>query len=266
MRYKFITTTFSFICFLFVASPTLAGTVLDNIKQTGVLKVAIREDAPPFGYVDSNAKSRGYCLDFLALLRNKLNQVLGRDVIAIRLLKSNTNNRFELVGEGLVNIECGPNTIRQNISESVTFSPDFLTTGTQFLIKTSNANKINLESSLTNLRIGLIANTTTEEFITKHYPLAQQEKFQGVTARTRGVQALQQGKIDAFVSDGILLTGEAVRQNLSLQEYSVIPEIPITRDRYGMIIPSNDPQWQNFVNNVIKSKESQRLLIKWFGT
>jgi polar amino acid transport system substrate-binding protein len=266
MKYRFITTTLSFISFLIASPQTSAETVLETIQKTGVVKVAIREDAPPFGYLDSNGNLQGYCLDFFALFRKKLTQVLEREVLAIRLLKSNPDNRFELVDRGLVNLECGPNTIRNNIPDGVTFSTDFLTTGTQFLIKGNSAKEINLESNLQNVRIGLIRRTTTEEFITNRYPLAKIQKFQGVTARMRGVQALEQGKIDAFVSDGILLRGEAAIQNLSLEEYSLIPQPPITRDRYGMIIPSGDRSWHNLVNQIINSKESQELLNQWFGT
>ena len=244
--------------------PSSAEPVLDKIRKTGVVKLAIREDSAPFGYLDRAGNLQGYCLDFFALLRNKLTQELDRDTLAIRLLKSRLTNRFELVERGLVDLECGPNTIRDNLTNHVEFSASFFLTGTQFLVKSNQANIFEIDRSFSDLNIGIITNTSTEEFITNRYPQARLEKFQGVTGRMRGVQALQQGKIDAFVSDGILLRGEAVIQNLSFQAYRLIPEQPLTCDRYGMIIPKGDSQWSNFINSVIKSQEAEKLFEKWF--
>ena len=249
---------------LLLPSPSLAESVLDRVKDTGVVKLAIREDASPFGYLDRAGNLQGYCLDFFALLRNKLTQELKRDVIAVRLLKSRLANRFELVERGFVDLECGPNTIRDNLTNNIGFSQPFFLTGTQFLIKDNLANILKLNNIFADLTIGLIAHTTTEEFISNKYPRAKVEKFQGITARMRGVQALQQGKIDAFISDGILLRGEADLQNLSPQTYILIPKKPITCDYYGMIIPQNDSQWRDFVNAVIASQESEKIFTKWF--
>ena len=68
-----------------------------------------------------------------------------------------------------------------------------------------------------------------------------------------------------MISDGILLRGEAQQLGLSSVEYSLIPDVPLTCDRYGMIIQSNDPGWQDFVNSVINSPEAAALSNAWFG-
>ncbi|MGL4883097.1 MAG: amino acid ABC transporter substrate-binding protein, partial [Waterburya sp.] len=66
------------LCLLFLASPVKAETVLAKIQRTGVLTLAVREDAPPFGYLDANDNLQGYCLDFFALLEKQLNNKLER--------------------------------------------------------------------------------------------------------------------------------------------------------------------------------------------
>ncbi|MBE9168251.1 amino acid ABC transporter substrate-binding protein [Pleurocapsales cyanobacterium LEGE 06147] len=268
MSSKLIAITITIFCSILLPRATAAETVLDTIERTGLLRVAIREDAAPFGYLDAGGNIRGYCLDFFALLRRKLTQFLQRDIIVIRLLKSNASNRFQLVAEGLVYLECGPNTISTEIQvpNQIEFSTAFFISGTQFLIQRDNRQRINLDSNLQDIAIGVIRNTTTEQYISDRYPLAEQQQFQGSAARMRGVQTLQQGRLDAFVSDGILLIAEVERQNLPLQNYILIPEQPLTCDRYGMILPANEPQWRNFVNSVIESKESEKLLSRWLGS
>ena len=61
----FITSGWLLLC---LASTARAESTLDKIKRTGVLKVAIRQDAAPFGYLDANDNLQGYCLDFFTIL------------------------------------------------------------------------------------------------------------------------------------------------------------------------------------------------------
>ena len=251
--------------FLFgLAASAKAEATLNKIQRTGVLNVAIREDAPPFGYLDANENLQGYCLDFFALLETQLIEELKRNTLSLKLYKSTAGNRFDLLARNIVDLECGPNTIRSDIPENTNFSTSFFITGTQFLVKQNNS--LDLEQELgKETELGVINNTTTEKFIAQRYPSATLFKYSGVTARIRGIQAVEQGKIDAMISDGILLRGEAQQLGLSSVEYSLIPDVPLTCDRYGMIIQSNDPGWQDFVNSVINSPEAAALSNAWFG-
>ena len=240
-------------------------TILEEIEETGLLKVGIREDAVPFGYRDINGDLEGLCLDFIALLREKLKQKLNKQVIAIKLYKSTLFNRFELVSDRIVDLECGPNTIRELPEYQIQFSQPFFLTGTQLLIRSEKVNSLNLNGSLENVNIGVLRNTTNEELMAEKYPLANLVKFEGVTGRYRGIQALRGGKIDAFASDGILLVGEALTQGLRLgQNYRLIPKNPIDCEEYGLILPNNDPEWWSFVNSVIKTSSAQNIYLDWF--
>lgn len=250
---------------LILTSASLAQTegTLDKIERTGVLIVALREDAPPFGYVDNNNNLQGYCLDFFTLLESRLTEKLERNSLSVKLYKSTINNRFDLVSRDVIDLECGPNTIRSDLAENVGFSAGFLVTGTQFLIDRDR--QLDLESDLNGKRLGVINNTTTEEFVAQRYPLATIRKYSGVTARTRGIEAVAQGRLDAMISDGILLRAEARQQGLSSARYPLIPNLPLTCDRYGMIIQDEDSQWRDFVNSVINSPEATALSNAWFS-
>jgi polar amino acid transport system substrate-binding protein len=238
--------------------------VLEKIERTGVVKLGIREDAPPFGYVDATGNSQGYCLDFFALLRDKLTQHLQRNVVAIQLIKSRINNRFKLIEQNSIDLECGPNTINPNNSV-IAFSTSFFTTGMQFLVDRNNLKSIDLDGTLGGISIGVVGNSSTEETIRTRYPEAIIERFEGTNPRRSGVRALKQGRIEMMVSDGILLRAEAQRQNLPKQTYLLIPETPLSCDRYGMILPKGDKEWQSFVDSAISSPEAKILLHKWFA-
>ncbi|ACB50720.1 putative extracellular solute-binding protein, family 3 precursor [Crocosphaera subtropica ATCC 51142] len=241
-------------------------TVLEKIDKTGLLEVGIREDAVPFGYRDINGNLEGLCLDFIAILREKLKQKLNKKVIAIKLYKSTLYNRFELASDRIVDLECGPNTIREVPEYQVQFSQPFFLTGTQLLVSIDQAKTINPDGSLENVDIGVLRNTTNEQLIAEKYPLANLVKFEGVTGRSRGIQALRGDKIDAFASDGILLVGEALIQNLRLGvDYSLVPTNPIDCEEYGLILPDNNPEWLSFINSVIQAPSAQNIYRDWFG-
>ncbi|MGK7939700.1 MAG: amino acid ABC transporter substrate-binding protein [Crocosphaera sp.] len=241
-------------------------TVLERINKTGLLKVGIREDAVPFGYRDINQKLQGLCLDFIAVLREEIKQKLNKEVIAIKLYKSTLFNRFELVSDRIVDLECGPNTIREIADYNIQFSSAFFLTGTHLLIKTDAQKRINPNGDLENVNIGVLKNTSNEQLMMQKYPLANLVRFQGVTGRYRGIQALQGGKIDAFASDGILLLGEALIQRLRLgKDYTLVPRNPIDCEKYGLILPDNDPQWLAFIDSVIMSNSEKKIYQKWFG-
>ncbi|MEA5508880.1 amino acid ABC transporter substrate-binding protein [Crocosphaera sp. UHCC 0190] len=253
---------------LLLSLPTNAQTetVLEKINQTGLLKVGIREDAVPFGYRDINGDLNGLCLDFIAVVRGELQRKLNKKVIAIKLYKSTLFNRFELVSDRIVDLECGPNTIRAVSDYNIQFSSPFFRTGTQLLVKAENEQLINSNSTLENVLIGVLRNTSNEQLISQKYPSANQVEFQGVTGRFRGLQALQGGKIEAFASDGILLIGEALIQGLAIgKDYVLLPKYPLDCENYGLILPKNDPEWLNFVNSVIKNSASRSSFEQWFG-
>jgi polar amino acid transport system substrate-binding protein len=262
---KLIILTLVILSNVFAALPAKSETVLEKIKRTGLLEVAMREDAIPFGYRDSNNNLQGLCLDFIQLLREELKHKLNLQIISVKIYKSTLFNRFQLLENKTVDFECGPNSIRKTIPNGVSFSRPFFVTGTQFLVRSDNQNNFNFSSSLEGISIGVLRDTTTQELLRQKYPLATYQEFQGVTGRLRGIQSLRRNRIDAFASDGILLIGEAVILGLSLgKDYQLIPPNPLNCDYYGFILPANDLQWQEFINGVIVTSENRNIFKKWF--
>ncbi|MDV3000866.1 MAG: Glutamate/aspartate import solute-binding protein [Chroococcopsis gigantea SAG 12.99] len=246
--------------------PSQAESVLDKIKRTGLLEVGIRDDAAPFGYRDRYNNLEGVCLDLINLIKEEIKKELSLDIISIKIYQSTLNNRFELVSNKRIDLECAYNTITHKPDANIDFSRPFFITGTQFLVKKLERGKINIYRNLINVNIGVLRDTTTQQFIENRFPLAKVQTFQGQTARSRGIQALQRGRIDAFASDGILLIGEAVLLDLSIgDQYILVPQTPLECSYYGLILPKDDPVWRDFINGVIGTKENRRIFRNWFS-
>lgn len=256
-------TVLGLISSLLLPLPGFGATVLEEIRRTGVLKVGIRQDAAPFGYVDEQGDWQGYCFDLANALQASLEEQMPGKEIQLEVVQSTLENRFEIVPDGTVHLECGPNTIRNDVP-GVTFSTAFFITGTHFLIKAENTEQFAFGSNLAGLRMGALTGTITENFISEKYPQAELVRFTGVTGRADGVGAVASNEIDGFFSDGILLIGEVVRQDLSSDSYTLVPERPLTCDFYGLVLPAGDNQWRNTVNSFIDNQQAKEVWGNWF--
>ncbi|WAL61036.1 alpha/beta fold hydrolase [Thermocoleostomius sinensis] len=226
-----------------------SGATLQTIAETGVLRAAIRVDSPPFGFVDANDQIRGYCVTLLTGLTDRLQQQLGTPVRLDISTESTRENRFAIVQDGTVQIECGPNRLRPDL-EDVRFSTPFFLTGTQFLVRTTETEQINPLSNLANVRVGVV-DETTAAFVRQRYPRATLVPFAENSTITTGVQALVDGTIDAMAADGILLLNAADRANLSTNDYTLLPRGPLTCAPYSLILPEDDAQWQETVDDFL---------------
>ncbi|NET36821.1 MAG: alpha/beta fold hydrolase [Cyanothece sp. SIO1E1] len=244
--------------------PDRPESILREIEQTGLLKAGIRQDTAPFSYLDDTEQPTGYCLELLNSFADQLEAQL-ETPIRLEIAPSTLDNRFEIVRDQTVHLECGPNTIRTDVA-GVAFSTPFFITGTQFLIPADKTTNFDTLGSLTNVRMGVLRNSLTEQFVQTQYPQSEAIKFRGATGRTEALQALLEGQIDTFASDGILLVGQALTQkNLSPTDYSLVPERPLTCDAYGLILPADDAQWRSTVNAFIGSDLAGQTWDSWFS-
>ena len=239
-----------------------ARTVEQDIEKTGVLKVGVREDSPLFGFGSEKA---GYCTDFANSLAENLSQQLGK-TIKTELVKSTTQNRWNLVKDGTVHLECGPNTIAPDREQEygIKFSQPFFVTATQVFTRIDST-----EESLKSGTIGIIKGTTNEQEIRLLYPDKQiNDSF---TSRSQGINAVQLQEIKGFASDGILLEGTASVLEINPNKYTLVTpligNIPLCA-AYGMILPEGEKnsQWHDTVNSwIAKSGQAEEIWKTWFN-
>ena len=245
--------------------PPRDESVLAEIERTGVLKVGLRKDAAPFGFIDQTGAWDGYCGDLALSLGDYLTEQLNRDVpIQVVELTSTLDNRYDLVKDGFVHLECGPNTLRTDLPGVVFSSPIFVSSA-RFLTLANPANPVNPNLPLAGLRLGVLGNTTTETFVQTTYPQAERVMFSGPEGRQNAIQAVQSGTIDAFVGDGILTYATLILDGKSPEDFSLFPDQPLTCEFYGLALPENDPQWRTMVNQYLDSDGEKAISNAWFA-
>ncbi|MEB3290397.1 MAG: alpha/beta hydrolase [Leptolyngbya sp.] len=245
--------------------PPRDESILAEIERTGVLTVGLRKDAAPFGFIDQTGAWDGYCGNLALSLGDYLTDHLNREVpIQVVEITSTLDNRYDLVKEGFVHLECGPNTLRTDVPGVVFSSPIFVSSA-QFLTLANPANPVNPNLPLAGLRLGVLSNTTTETFVQSTYPQAERVLFPGPEGRQNAIQAVEAGTIDAFVGDGILTYATLLLDGKSPDNFALAPNQPLTCEFYGLALPENDPQWRRLVNQYLDSPRESAISGAWFA-
>jgi len=243
------------------AAPALAQTALDKIKQTGVLTAGTRTASIPFAFINEKNEWIGFSIDFLEVVRERLEKKLGRPV---KLDKKEVTpaTRIPLIANRTIDVECGSTTYTRGRDETVDFSINFFITGSQLLVKKGSG--IKTLADVAGKRVGAAQGTTNEKALRVQQPKADLVTFQDHAA---GFLALEQGKIVAYVTDGILLAGLAAKAK-SPRDYEVVGDF-FTKDPYSCIVPENDSKWRDFVNHalmeLIDSGKYFDMYERWFG-
>ena len=240
-----------------VTAKTIPGkeiSVVEEIKQTGILKLAYPRNTEPFGYLEADGDWVGFCAFYGQNLANYLEKELDLATkLKIMVLPSNLNNRFDLVANRQAHLECGPNTIVENNAQ-VNFSLPFFVTGTYFLIPKTEVNNFNPNSSLAQLKIGVLKDTNTASFLNQKYPDAQPVYFEGLEAIENAIASIKNQEINAIIDDGVLLQSKLDNNESLRNNYQIVPQLPLSCDFYGLLLPKDDRQWNNLVNQFIEEK------------
>ncbi|MFN5871578.1 MAG: amino acid ABC transporter substrate-binding protein [Aphanizomenon sp.] len=218
-----------------------AETVMEKVARTGVLTAGTSRDALPFAYSDSQGKLTGYSVDMLGLIQQQLEKESGKK-IKLKLVAVTPSERIPKIINRQVDIVCDASSFTWERDKKVDFSISYGVTGTQILIK-KNSN-LGSPESLINKRVGVLSGTTNEQVIKQIQP---QAKLVYLRTRPEGFAALEQGKVDAFASDSILLEGW-LQTAKNQDSFAIVPPRPYSREGIACMVPENNSKFLNSVN------------------
>lgn len=227
-----------------VSLPSWAGAVLERIEKTGTITAGARKDAIPFGYVNEAGEWVGFSLEILELIRQQAEQQLGKP-IKLNLVEATADNRFDLIVNKDIDLECASSTFTWNRTAMVDFSVSYFADGTKIL--TAVDSDLESADSLAGRAIGVIADTTNERAIKDFQPAA---KLVYVTDQADGMAKLKSGEIEAFAGDGIVLAGLR-KASSNPEKLKVVPSFPYQYEAYACLLPKDDSDWRNLVNHAL---------------
>ncbi|MET4782894.1 glutamate ABC transporter substrate-binding protein [Glaciihabitans sp. UYNi722] len=219
------------------AADILPNSTMAAIKKRGKLIVAEALDAPLLSQQDpSNPDSvTGFDADLAKLLAI---YIIGKPNVEIVPPASET--REALLANGTVDVVFNTYTITTQRAAQVDFAGPYFESGLAVAVKSDNKNIKSIDD-LAGKTVIVGANTPAVTAVPEKQPTAKIVSF---GTDPEAVQALTQGRGDAYVQDLTLLASDAV----SNKAIKVVGQ-PFTKEAYGIGLKHDDSDFKKFINS-----------------
>jgi len=179
------------------ARPVSADDLLNQIRAKKMMTVGVKTDYPPFGYLVGD-KNAGYEIDLV----HRIAKDLIGDENAVTFVPVLSANRIQYLQTGKVDFLMATVSVTDARKKIVHFASPDAKSGWTLLVKKGST--IKGVADLAGKNVVVFPGTTNEAGITREAPNAVQVKLNSVA---EGVQALQQGRAEAFAMDESLFAG-----------------------------------------------------------
>lgn len=231
-----------------ITAPAGAQT-LDRIRESGEIKIGFRTDAAPLSYADEDGNAGGYSLLVCIAVADAVSDYLEIDELNASFHPVTTENRFDKIANGEIDILCGATTITLARRELVDFSIPIYVDGSVVLLPRNGSPSF---KALAGKRIGVRAGTTTADALkntlTSSGIEAEEVPFE---SHDEGVLALRDGKIDAYFGDQSILTYQLVSKELG-SDLRLTQDL-MTVEKQGLAMARGDSEFRLVVDNAIST-------------
>ncbi|MDR6972629.1 glutamate ABC transporter substrate-binding protein [Leifsonia shinshuensis] len=219
----------------------LSGSTMEKIKKRGKLIVAEALDAPLLSQQDPTdpSKVNGFDAELAKLLAT---YILGKPNVEIVPPASET--REAMLQNDTVDVVFNTYTITEERAKQVDFAGPYFESGLAVAVKSDNKD-ISSYKDLDGKTVIVGANTPAVTEVPKIAPKATVTAFGTDPA---AVQALIQGRGDAYVQDYTLLASDAASE----KQIKVVGQ-PFTKEPYGIGLKHGDDDFKKFVNDWLKT-------------
>ena len=248
-----------------VLEKSASAGVLDRISQDKTIRIAYREDAPPFSYKDKIGEPAGFMVDLCRGVAKKLAEQLNLTPLNVTYVAVTAADRFETIRQQKADLLCEPTSATLSRRELVDFSLATFVDGASLMIRADGPHDL---KAMSGKKIGVLAGTTTEQ------GLRNTLKAVGITAdiipaktHAEGLSMLDDGKISAYFGDRSILVslirGSKAPRKLALAEnyLSVEP--------YALALPHGDDEFRLAVDralsHIYRSGEIAGIFNRTFG-
>jgi len=261
-------------CILALALLLAAGTVhaqsqegrLKKIAATKSITIAYRSDATPFSFTDDKQQIGGFSIDLCKRVVNSIERQLKLQGLQVKWHPVTSQTRFDAVAKGQADMECGSSTVTLARLKQVDFSSTIFVESTGVLTKAGSG--LRSLSDMSGRSIAVIGGTTNEGAV--HEQLKRRQLSATVVpfkTRDEAFAALEDGKVDAFASDKMLLLG-AARNARDQKSLFLMPD-QLSFEPYGIVLPRGDAALRLAVNTglaqIYAGDEIVEIFRRWFA-
>jgi ABC-type amino acid transport substrate-binding protein len=239
---------------------------LKKIATAKTINIAYRTDAIPFSFADDKNQPVGFSIDLCKRVVSSIERQLNIQGLQTKWVAVTAQNRFDAVAKGQADLECGASTVTLSRLKQVDFSSYIFVETTGLVVK--QAPGYQSISDLSGKTIAVVAGTTNERAINDQL---KRRKLNATVVpfktRDEGFAAVEEGKVDAFASDQLLLVGAAskAKDPASLK----LLQDELSFEPYGIALPRGDAAFRLAVNTglaqIYGSDEIGEIFGRWFA-
>ena len=260
-----------------------AAQTLERIKETKTLRIGHRADARPFSFVDEAGNPAGYVIELCRAIAEGLQQQLGLPDLKVEYVQVDTQDRFEAVAGGKIDLECGSSTVTLSRREIVSFSLPTFITGVSAALRADESSILRdvlagrrsaapsralVVEAFRDRKFGVRAGTTAEAWLEKNVEkLALRSSIVKVDDYAKGLDMLAGRDIDAFFGDRAILLDLILQRQMS--GTLELGDSHMTYEPYALALARGDEDFRLAVDRELSriygSRDVRVLFTKYFG-
>lgn len=240
------------------SAPAAAATsMIDQVKQRGVLIAGVKTDTPPFGFIDENGKNAGFEIDLITDLARRLG-------VKVKFVQAPAATRIQLLEQGRVDLLIATVSHYRSRNKVVDFSIGYLYTPQTLMVKKSS--NIKSLADLAGKRVGAASGSDAIYRLPAISPKTSVQSFPGWPD---AFFALSRGLVDAIATDTSILQGLRMASP-DPDDYVVLGSAgAYGGDYYAIALRQNDSKSRNEINFLLQDQwldgTWQRIFDKWLG-
>ena len=231
------------------------GSTMAEIQDKGKIIIGVKYDVPPFGFENpQSGEVEGFDVDFGKIIADELG-------VEPEFVEAISDNRIPFLQDGVVDLILSTMTITTDRDADIDFSnPYYIAHGR---ISVYEGSDIESADDLAGKRVCTALGSTYETTIIPK--IAPDAKIEAADSYSECLELLQNGAVDAEITDDIILAGQAATDD----KITLVGD-DLTTDPYGVGIPDGQTDMQDFVNGVLaeilEDGRWQEMYDKWVGS
>ena len=250
-----------------LVGPAVAASAatVDRIRQEQTVRIAYRQDAPPFSYKDKIGEPAGLMVDLCREVAKNLAGQLQLPSLTVSYFPVSAADRFEAITQQKADLLCEATSATLGRREQVDFSIATFVDGAGLLVRANGPKDLRAMASQ---KIGVLAGTTTEEALRNSLNDAG-IAAEVIAAKTHseGLAMLDEGKISAYFADRSILLSLA-RDSKAPGKLRLADEY-LTVEPYALALPHGDEDFRLAVDralsHIYRSGEIGAIFERTFG-
>lgn len=236
----------SIIALLCLALPASAQT-LQRIKETSKLNLGYRVDAAPLSFQKPDGNPAGYTPLICVHVGQAIANALKLDDLEATFVPVGTEDRFDKVASGEIDLLCGAATITLARRSIVDFSDPIYVDGTAILQHRGASGQF---ADMAGQKLGVRSGTTTLEALTTSMTEAGIDaEIVTFASHQAGIDAMEAKEIDAYFADQSLLAS-LLMHSLDPEAFQMSDEI-LTIEKQGLALARGDSDFRQIVDAAI---------------